>query len=134
GDWMGGRGVDGSRVTNRGPDRDPAEPSAGELDAVFAALADPTRRTMMRRLLDDGPDTATVLARELPITRQAVVRHLQTLSEAGLVTPQRDGREVRYRATPAPLADAAAWMVESGAQWDRRLTRLQHKLHEPRTG
>jgi DNA-binding transcriptional ArsR family regulator len=102
--------------------------SGDALDAVFAALADPTRRGLVSRLVREGPHTATDLARDLPITRQAVVHHLQSLGEAGLVDARRDGREVRYRATPEPLAQAVGWMLDSGARWDQRLERLRSQL------
>ena len=103
------------------------------LDRVFTALADGTRRTVMRQLLDDGPTTASELAEGLPMTRQAVVKHLQALSHEGLVDAQRDGREVHYRATPKPMGDAVAWMLRTGAQWDTRLERLRRQLSQ-RTG
>ena len=98
------------------------------LDAVFSALADPTRRGLVTRLTREGPRTATLLARDLPITRQAVVHHLQALGEAGLVDAARDGREVRYRATPEPLGEAVAWMLDAGIRWDRRLQGLRDQL------
>jgi len=98
------------------------------LDAVFSALADPTRRVLVTRLTSEGPSTATALARALPITRQAVVHHLLALGEAGLVDASRDGREVRYRATPEPLGEAVAWMLGTGVRWDRRLQRLREQL------
>jgi DNA-binding transcriptional ArsR family regulator len=101
------------------------------LDAVFSALADPTRRGLVSRLVAEGPHTATDLARDLPITRQAVVHHLQALGDAGLVDATRDGREVRYRATPEPLAEAVNWMLDSGARWDRRLERLRAQVEGP---
>ena len=94
------------------------------LDALFDALGDPTRRRLLHRLVQDGPDTASRLAMDLPVTRQAVVKHLQGLVEAGLATPERRGREVRYRATPEPLAQAVGWLVSAGARWDDRLGRL----------
>ncbi|HKY15728.1 MAG TPA: metalloregulator ArsR/SmtB family transcription factor [Microthrixaceae bacterium] len=97
------------------------------LDAVFGALADPTRRTMIRRLADSGPGTATELARDLPISRQAVVKHLQALDAAGLVQAERVGREVRFAATLDTLDDASAWMADVGAAWDRRLSRLRRR-------
>ena len=100
------------------------------LDAVFGALADPTRRHMVERLVAGGPETATALARDLPISRQAVVKHLQSLSEAGLVDAAREGREVKYAIRPEPLSDAIAWMMRAGAQWDRRLERLSHVLRQ----
>ena len=98
------------------------------LDRVFMALSDPTRRAVVRRLVAEGPATATGLAQALPITRQAVVKHLQALSDAGLVSATRRGREVRYAATPEPLTDAVAWMLTTGARWDRRLERLRAHL------
>ena len=94
------------------------------VDTLFDALADPTRRRLLQRLVQDGPDTASRLAVDLPVTRQAVVKHLQALVEAGLAAPERRGREVRYRATPEPLAHAVSWLVSAGARWDDRLGRL----------
>ena len=76
----------------------------------------------------DGPETATNLAGGLPVTRQAVVKHLQVLADAGLLSSERAGREVRYRAEPQGMDDAVAWMVRSGAAWDRRLERLRRQL------
>ena len=102
--------------------------SDGGLDAVFGALADPTRRGLMARLVREGPQSATALARDLPVSRQAVVHHLQALGEAGLVDAHREGREVRYGATTEPLADAVAWMLGAGARWDRRLERLRAQV------
>ena len=78
--------------------------------AVFAALADPTRRWLLIRLRHDGARSATDLARDLPMSRQAVVHHLQVLDAAGVVDSRRSGREVRWSATTAVLADATAWM------------------------
>jgi DNA-binding transcriptional ArsR family regulator len=99
-----------------------------DLSLVLGALADPLRRSLFRRLLSDGPDTATRLADGAPVSRQAVVKHLQVLAEAGLLQPQRSGREVRYAAEPSALDDAVAWMMSAGASWDRRLSRLQDRL------
>jgi DNA-binding transcriptional ArsR family regulator len=96
-----------------------------DADAVFAALADPTRRGIYRELASGRADTASALARTFPITRQAVSKHLAALAEAGLVESQRSGRETRYRPTPAPLEDVTAWMAEVGALWDARLAALQ---------
>jgi DNA-binding transcriptional ArsR family regulator len=101
-----------------------------DLDHVFAALADPTRRALITSLADDPALTASRLAGELPMTRQAVAKHLAALQRAGLVEPRREGRETRYRLTPEPLGDAAAWMVEVGAQWDGRLARLAERARE----
>lgn len=72
----------------------------------------------------DSPATATELAGDLPISRQAVVKHLSALADAGLLERERQGREVRYRMTPAPLTDAVGWMAEVGGQWDQRLAGL----------
>jgi DNA-binding transcriptional ArsR family regulator len=96
--------------------------------AVFAALADPTRRHIVRALAGGHPVTASALAAELPVTRQAVAKHLTALREAGLATAEPAGREIRYRLTPAPLADAMRWMAHTGAAWDDRLARLEQRL------
>jgi DNA-binding transcriptional ArsR family regulator len=100
----------------------------GPLDDLFGALADATRRRLLSRLVHEGPATATELAVDLPFTRQAVVKHLQALAEAGLVSSERQGREVRYRATPEPLVEAIAWMLDAGPAWDRRLERLRKRI------
>lgn len=97
-------------------------------NAVFAALADPTRRAVMRSVADIGPLTATEIAARLPITRQAVAKHLGALREAGLVEGEKEGRELRFRLTPEPLADAVAWMEDVGGRWDRRLVALRRHL------
>ncbi|MGD9702043.1 MAG: ArsR/SmtB family transcription factor [Acidimicrobiia bacterium] len=102
-----------------------ARRESGLLDDLFGALADPTRRALLQRLLQHGPETATRLAVDWPLSRQAVVKHLQALVEAGLATPQREGREVRYAATPEPLSSALAWLLESSAHWDQRIERLR---------
>jgi DNA-binding transcriptional ArsR family regulator len=96
--------------------------------AVFAALADPTRRRIVRALADGHAVTASSLAAELPVTRQAVAKHLAALREAGLATAESAGRETRYRLTPAPFADAMTWMAQTGASWDDRLARLERRL------
>jgi DNA-binding transcriptional ArsR family regulator len=103
----------------------PDETAAG---AVFGALADPTRRAVVRELARQPSLTASALARELPVTRQAVAKHLATLAAAGLVSAAREGRETRYRLTPAPLDDAMRWIAEVGAAWDARLGRLAEHL------
>jgi DNA-binding transcriptional ArsR family regulator len=100
-------------------------------DAVFAALADPTRRGIYRALAVGDADTASDLARQLPISRQAVSKHLAALAEAGLVASERSGRETRYRPTPEPLQDVAAWMSEVGALWDARLGALAELVRRP---
>jgi DNA-binding transcriptional ArsR family regulator len=96
--------------------------------AVFAALADPTRRRIVELLSELGAQTATQLATRLPITRQGVAKHLDLLDEAGLVEWSRNGRESRYRLTPEPFEAAALWMASVGAEWDRRLEALRGLL------
>jgi DNA-binding transcriptional ArsR family regulator len=98
-----------------------------DVGAVFSALADPTRREVVRSLAEESGLTASLLAGQLPITRQAVSKHLNALSEAGLVTARREGRETRYTLTPAPLAEAIDWMTAVGAEWDARLQRLAER-------
>jgi len=98
------------------------------VDAVFFALADPSRRFVVATLASRGTATPTELAAELPVTRQSVAKHLAALREAGLVEATRSGRETRYALTPAPLASAAAWLEEVGTTWDRRLESLKRLL------
>jgi DNA-binding transcriptional ArsR family regulator len=97
------------------------------IGAVFAALADPTRRQVVRSLSRQPDLTASRLAGELPMTRQAVTKHLAALDRAGLVSARREGRETRYTLTPAPLADAMRWMDDVGAEWDARLAKLAER-------
>jgi DNA-binding transcriptional ArsR family regulator len=98
--------------------------------AVFAALADPSRRTIVERLAQAGRATPTELAGELPMTRQGVAKHLATLELAGLVHARREGRNVVYRPDPAPLRDAAEWMDRVGVEWDERLAALARHVAE----
>lgn len=99
--------------------------------AVFAALGDPTRRQLLGHLAQTPSATATELATTVPMSRQAVTKHLQTLGHAGLVAPTRAGREVRYALAPRAFDDALAWMLAVGEQWDARLARLRHQLDGP---
>jgi len=94
------------------------------VDRVFAALADPSRRFVLERLAARGSASQTELAGELPVTRQAVAKHLAMLRDAGLVRAERRGRETRYELESAPLGDAAAWLGRVGAEWDSRLAAL----------
>lgn len=96
--------------------------------AVFGALSDPTRRALLSAIAEHPAATATELAAQLPISRQAVLKHLNALTEAGLLDRTRSGREVRYQFTPAPLSDAVSWMTGVGAAWDERLGQLQREL------
>lgn len=100
----------------------------GRVDAVFGALADHNRRYLVERLAAQPDATATELAAELPVTRQAVSKHLTALGEAGLVESERVGRETRYRLTPGGLGDALTWIERVGAQWDERLAALRRHL------
>ena len=95
------------------------------VDRVFSALSDPTRRAVIRCLSEGGPATVGALAGELPVTRQAVAKHLSLLEDAGLVSASADGRRRTYRLTPGPLSDAMGWMVDVGAGWDDRLSALK---------
>lgn len=95
---------------------------------VFTALSDPTRRQLVRLMGERPSVTASALTSDLPMTRQAIAKHLAGLSEAGLVRSTRSGRETHYSLTPEPLADAMAWMVTAGARWDDRLDRLEREL------
>ena len=104
---------------------------SAELDragAVFGALGRSDAPCAADRRGRTAASTATELAAELPISRQAVLKHLTALADAGLVDRERSGREVHYRLTPAPLSDAVSWMAEVGAQWDDRLAGLAHQL------
>jgi DNA-binding transcriptional ArsR family regulator len=101
-------------------------------EVVFDALSDPTRRRMLALLRDRESATPTELASELPVTRQAVSKHLAALAEVGLVESTRSGRSVRFRLTPEPLSGAMAWMASVGGQWDTRLADLQERLGEER--
>ncbi len=100
----------------------------GRVDGVFAALGDPGRRALVEAVAARGDATATELAAELPVTRQAVSKQLTALAAAGLLRSTRSGRETRYALTPEPLGDAVAWMVEVGAAWDERLGKLGRAL------
>ncbi len=98
-------------------------------DAVLAALADPMRRRVLAAVAArDGDATATDIATELPITRQAVAKHLVVLTDAGLVAATRRGRELRYRVVTGSLRPAADWIQRTEASWDRRVQRLQQHL------
>jgi DNA-binding transcriptional ArsR family regulator len=83
---------------------------------------------VLTALAEGGPATATALAPSFGVSRQAVVKHLGVLGEAGLVVSERSGREVHYRAQAAPLLETAEWLASTGASWDRRLDRLRRRL------
>lgn len=97
---------------------------------IFAALADPMRRSLLVNLAQNSPKTATQLARDYPITRQAILKHLAILEAAGLVAVHQKGREKRYTLTPEPLNELDRWLKDIGAKWDERLLRLKTLLED----
>ena len=108
----------------------------GEDDELWAAVADPTRRRLLDVLLARGNATATALAGELPVTRQAVAKHLAVLDRAGLVAGERQGREVRYAVRPERLDAATQALARVAAEWDGRLAtikRLAESAHDERS-
>jgi predicted transcriptional regulator len=94
-------------------------------DQLWAAIGDPTRRRMLDALLTTGPGTATSLSDELPVSRQAVAKHLQVLDRAGLVRSVTTGRERRYQIREAQFARATAQLNAVGTAWDSRLARIK---------
>jgi DNA-binding transcriptional ArsR family regulator len=98
--------------------------------ALFAALSDQTRLDIFEQLAEGGPASATEIARGVPVSRQAVAKHLSVLDEVGLVERTHVGREVRYAARPAVLADVVSWVNQVGDEWDRRLDRLREAIDE----
>jgi DNA-binding transcriptional ArsR family regulator len=108
-------------LAGRAADREPP-------DELFAALADATRRAILRAVAEQGPVTATALADRLPVSRQAVAKHLALLRGAGLVTAERSGRETRFTAATEPLDDLATWAESAGRRWDDRLDRLRRRF------
>ncbi|MFI6526405.1 ArsR/SmtB family transcription factor [Streptomyces uncialis] len=97
--------------------------------AVFAALTDPTRRALLDELGRAGPATVTDLARRLPISRQAVAKHLGQLAEAGLISSgERVGRRHPYQLEPAPVRAAQRWLAMLAGNWDDRLSALENAL------
>lgn len=96
---------------------------------VFVALADPTRRAILAALATDGPATVGELAERLPITRQAIAKHLALMTDAGLVTPEPgERRRVRYRLQSAPVRLAQQFLAAMAHDWDDRLGALQRHL------
>lgn len=94
-------------------------------DDLWSAIGDPTRRRLLDLLLSDGHGTATSLSERLPVTRQAVAKHLGVLGQAGLVHSTTAGREKLYRVDQAQLARAVGQLIEVGATWDARLGRIR---------
>lgn len=94
------------------------------LTPVFAALGDDTRWAILARV-GEAPASASALARELPISRQAIVKHLELLGAAGLVESERQGREIVYRALGGRLSDVARELERVGRRWEARLARIK---------
>lgn len=94
-------------------------------DDLWSAIGDPTRRRMLDLLLADGQGTATTLSASLPVTRQAVTKHLIVLDRVGLVRSEPAGRERHYHVDEAQLARAVAQLNSVGSQWDARLRRIK---------
>ena len=97
-------------------------------DQVFAALADPTRRRLLELLGQQAAASATALAGQLPVSRQAVVKHLAVLQQSDLVTRRRDGREVVFTVHPERLVATASWMTSVAASWQERLQMLKRAV------
>ncbi|WP_031172519.1 ArsR/SmtB family transcription factor [Streptosporangium roseum] len=101
----------------------------GQAVAVFAALTDPTRRALLEELGRAGPATVTDLARRLPISRQAIAKHLGQLAEAGLISVgEPAGRRHPYRLEPAAIRTAQLWLARLASRWDDRLAALEGAL------
>ena len=101
-----------------------------DIDHVLVALTEPMRRRLLDLIAEHGEVTATTVAAELPITRQAVAKHLTVLEEAGLVAARRQGREVRYTVRPAPLTTTAHWLENVAAEWDTHLANIKRLAEE----
>jgi len=100
------------------------------VEAVLVAIADPTRRDLLERLSEHGFATATALAEEMPISRQAVVQHLALLDAAGLVSGTRAGRERRFALRTERLSETAKWIEGLAAQWESRLATIKRISEE----
>ncbi len=104
------------------------------VDALFAALADATRRAVLRTVVADGPVTATTIADDLPVSRQAVAKHLRIRADAGLVHGVRSGREARFEASTSALRPAVDWIETTDTAWSRRLDDLGREVVRRRSG
>lgn len=97
-------------------------------DPLFTALADPTRRTLLERLIRDGEQTVHALTTGAGVSQPMVSKHLGVLKRAGLVRPRRLGRETHYRAEPKGLKPLVDWMGHYAAFWEERIDRLENLL------
>jgi DNA-binding transcriptional ArsR family regulator len=106
-------------------------PTAMSVQPVLGALADPTRRQVLEALAAHPAASASALSRELPISRQMVLKHLSVLQDCGLVRSTKVGREVLFQVQSAPLAATADWLSSLAAQWDSRLADLKSRADQP---
>lgn len=102
--------------------------SAAQPDLVFAALADPTRRAIVEQLSDGQARRMSDIGADLPITRQAIAKHLAIIEDAGLIVREKYGREIRITLKPQPLESATSWLEDRAQQWDDRLSALSRHL------
>jgi DNA-binding transcriptional ArsR family regulator len=116
-----------ARPAPRPDSRSTGQAEVERIGTVLAALADPTRRQLLDLLVDVGRASATSLAAHLPVSRQAVVKHLQVLEGADLVVRLRVGREVLFSADTGPLDASARWLADLSSAWDRRLAALKER-------
>jgi DNA-binding transcriptional ArsR family regulator len=100
------------------------------MTTVFEAVSDPTRREILERLKSSGALSLTEIAAPLPMTRQAVTKHLDLLRDAGLVKVRRAGRVRMHHLDPLPLRQLDEWLAPYSAFWDQALGQLQQHLKE----
>lgn len=112
----------------------PSDESAPAIAPVFAALGDPTRLSLVRRLSAQAPLSATQLGDGLPVTRQAVAKHLRVLVEAGLLKTEKKSRERLYSLDASRIEEARQTLEDIAAGWDRALLRLRNLVEEPEGG
>lgn len=99
-------------------------------DELWSAVGDPTRRRMLDLLVNDGIGTATALSQQLPVSRQAISKHLLVLDRVGLVRGSVAGKERRYQVDEKQLSRAITQLTEVSAQWDKRLRRIRKMAEE----
>jgi DNA-binding transcriptional ArsR family regulator len=99
-----------------------------ELAQLFAALGEPTRLSVVDRLRDGSEQSIAAIATGLPITRQALTKHLKVLEAAGIANSRRHGRETVYRIDPSGLVAAERWIADVSTQWDRAIDRLKNQV------
>ncbi len=115
------KSADGDKHANKGNDGDPAD--------VFAALSDPTRQQLLAMLANE-PQSASALARNVDVSRQAIAKHLSALEAVSLVRGTKLGRELQFHVDPTGLTSAADWIATTTQNWERRLDRLGELLDE----